>query len=69
MNASKCCENRPFCLHMPLMVTMIDMPEAANEALSRPRAGVRGTRPAGDPSVALSASDRRTDVGAPREVS
>ena len=68
MNASRCCEGRAFCLHMPLMVTLIDVPDAANEASSPPRAGAaRFIRRAGASSDARSSSGRRDDAGASRE--
>jgi hypothetical protein len=69
MKALMCCEDRPFCTHMPLMVTLLDTPDAANEASSPPRAGARSIRRAGVLFDALSTSGRRGDAGAPREVS
>ena len=70
MNASRCCTDRAFCLHMPLMVTLIDPPAAANDGVSRLRAGASPMPRAGATSAARCSSDRRSDdCGAPREVS
>ena len=69
MTARRCCEDRPFCTHAVLLVTLVGLDTAANDAsfgvpepASPPRVGARSIASADATSAAPSSAALRADV-------